>query len=176
MRSDLIKVLHPILGIPMVMWPINAAKAAGLQPCLVVGHQEDRVRETLKNDGVLFARQAIPRGTGDAVLCAFEALPQSGSVLVCCGDTPLLRAHLATPELVHKAIESNLHAKKHWAALPWSERASIFLRAAELLAGPWRDRINATTMLCQAKTCYQAEIDAACELIDFWKFNVHYLE
>ena len=85
-------------------------------------------------------------------------------------------AHLATPELVEKAIQSNLEAKAQWAALPWSERASIFLRAAELLAGPWRDRINATTMLCQAKTCYQAEIDAACELIDFWKFNVHYLE
>ena len=85
-------------------------------------------------------------------------------------------AHLATPELVEKAIESNLRAKAKWASLPWSERASIFLRAAELLAGPWRDRLNATTMLCQAKTCYQAEIDAACELIDFWKFNVHYLE
>jgi len=85
-------------------------------------------------------------------------------------------AHLATPELVQEAIASNLKAKEQWAALPWSERATIFLRAAELLRGPWRDRINATTMLCQAKTCYQAEIDAACELIDFWRFNVHYLE
>ena len=51
---------------------------------------------------------------------------------------------------------------------------AIFLKAADLLAGPWRDRINATTMLAQAKTCHQAEIDAACELIDFWRFNVDY--
>ena len=61
------------------------------------------------------------------------------------------KAHLATPELVELAIKSNLEAKAQWANLPWSARASCFLKAAELLAGAWRDRINATTMLCQAK-------------------------
>ena len=91
MKSKLIKVLHPILGIPMVMWPIQAARKAGLQPCLVVGHQEEKVRAALEGEDVLFARQAVPRGTGDAVLCAFDVLPNDGSVLVCCGDTPLLR-------------------------------------------------------------------------------------
>ena len=98
MKSELIKVLHPILGTPMVMWPIQAARQAGLSPCLVVGHQEDRVRAALKDEvDISFATQAVPRGTGDAVLCAFPALPESGQMLVCCGDTPLLRAQtLAT--------------------------------------------------------------------------------
>lgn len=87
----------------------------------------------------------------------------------------LARAHLATPEVVDKAVASAIDARRDWAARPWEDRAAILLRAAELLAGPWRDRINASTMLGQAKTCHQAEIDAACELIDFWRFNVSYL-
>src|SRR5881275_2521557 len=61
-----------------------------------------------------------------------------------------------------------------WRELPFDERAAVFLRAADLLSGPWRDTINGSTMLGQSKTCYQAEIDAACELADFWRFNVSY--
>ena len=61
-----------------------------------------------------------------------------------------------------------------WRDLPFDERAAVFLRAADLLAGPWRDTLNAATMLGQSKTAIQAEIDAACELIDFWRFNVHF--
>jgi 1-pyrroline-5-carboxylate dehydrogenase len=61
-----------------------------------------------------------------------------------------------------------------WRALPYEERAAVFLRAADLLAGPWRDTLNAATMLGQSKTAIQAEIDAACELIDFWRFNVYF--
>ncbi len=72
------------------------------------------------------------------------------------------------------AIEAALAAKHDWAALDFDARAAIFLRAAELLAGPWRDRANAATMLGQAKTVQQAEIDSACELIDFLRFNVAY--
>ncbi len=72
------------------------------------------------------------------------------------------------------AIDSALAAKPDWAELDFDARAAIFLRAAELLAGPWRDRINAATMLGQAKTVQQAEIDSACELIDFLRFNVAY--
>ena len=87
----------------------------------------------------------------------------------------LARAHLATPEVVDRAVRSAVESRRDWAARPWEDRAAVILRAAELLAGPWRDRINASTMLGQAKTCHQAEIDAACELIDFWRFNVQYL-
>jgi 1-pyrroline-5-carboxylate dehydrogenase len=75
---------------------------------------------------------------------------------------------------VQQAIEAAKEAHGDWAALPWEERAAIFLRAAELLSGPWRDVINGSTMLGQSKTVHQAEIDAACELIDFWRFNVEY--
>ncbi|MFD2573953.1 L-glutamate gamma-semialdehyde dehydrogenase [Spirosoma soli] len=75
---------------------------------------------------------------------------------------------------VTQAIDAALAAKEAWANLPWEHRASIFLKAAELIAGPYRARINASTMLGQSKNAYQAEIDAACELIDFLRFNVHY--
>jgi 1-pyrroline-5-carboxylate dehydrogenase len=76
---------------------------------------------------------------------------------------------------VEAAIEAALKAKDAWANLPWEQRASVFLRAADLLAGPFRDRMNAATMLAQSKNVFQAEIDAACELIDFFRFNVQYI-
>ena len=72
------------------------------------------------------------------------------------------------------AVEAALRAAPAWRALPFEERATVLLRAADLLSGPWRDRLNAATMLGQSKTCYQAEIDSVCELADFWRFNVHY--
>ncbi|SOD96549.1 L-glutamate gamma-semialdehyde dehydrogenase [Spirosoma fluviale] len=77
-------------------------------------------------------------------------------------------------EHVQNAINAALEAKKAWADLSWEHRAGIFLKAAELIAGPYRARINAATMLGQSKNAYQAEIDSACELIDFLRFNVHY--
>ncbi len=73
------------------------------------------------------------------------------------------------------AIEAALEAKKKWEKLPWSSRVAIFLKAAELAAGPWRAKLNAATMLSQSKTYKQAEIDAACELVDFMRFNAHCL-
>ncbi|MFT4082608.1 MAG: L-glutamate gamma-semialdehyde dehydrogenase [Nocardioides sp.] len=73
-----------------------------------------------------------------------------------------------------RAVESATRAAADWRALPFDERAAVFLRAADLLAGPWRQRLNAATVLGQGKTAFQAEIDSACELIDFWRFNVHY--
>src|SRR6202022_3043806 len=72
------------------------------------------------------------------------------------------------------AIDAARAAAGGWAALSFDDRAAVFLRAAELAAGPWRDTLNAATMLAQSKTVLQAEIDAACELIDFWRFNVHF--
>ena len=83
--------------------------------------------------------------------------------------------HKAGAQEVAAAIEAAEGARAAWSGLPWEERAAVFLRAGELLAGPWRDRINAATMLNQSKTVHQAEIDAACELIDFFRFNVHFL-
>jgi 1-pyrroline-5-carboxylate dehydrogenase len=70
------------------------------------------------------------------------------------------------------AIEAAMAAKADWEATPFDERAAVFLRAADLMAGPWREKIAAATMLGQSKSAYQAEIDSACELIDFWRFNV----
>jgi 1-pyrroline-5-carboxylate dehydrogenase len=79
------------------------------------------------------------------------------------------------PEHVQQAIDAAGKAHHDWARLPWEERAAVFLRAAELLAGPWRATLNAATMLGQSKTAHQAEIDAACELTDFWRFNPTYM-
>jgi 1-pyrroline-5-carboxylate dehydrogenase len=76
---------------------------------------------------------------------------------------------------VERAIQAAGEAWYDWHRLPWEERAAVFLRAAELLSGPWRDTLNAATMLGQSKTAHQAEIDAACELIDFWRFNVQFM-
>jgi 1-pyrroline-5-carboxylate dehydrogenase len=83
--------------------------------------------------------------------------------------------HKATQKEVKKAVETALAAREKWAQTPWEQRAAIFLRAAELVAGPYRARINAATMLAQSKTVHQAEIDAACEFIDFLRFNVAYM-
>lgn len=83
--------------------------------------------------------------------------------------------HHGDAEHVHLAIEAALNAKKDWENMPWEQRAAIFLKAAELLAGPYRARMNAATMLAQSKNAFQAEIDAACELIDFLRFNVQYM-
>ncbi|MCB0737505.1 MAG: L-glutamate gamma-semialdehyde dehydrogenase [Bacteroidetes bacterium] len=82
--------------------------------------------------------------------------------------------HIGGAEQAKMAIEAAQGAKAEWAAMPWEHRVSIFLKAADLLQGPWRARINAATMIAQSKNAFQAEIDAACELIDFFKFNVQY--
>jgi 1-pyrroline-5-carboxylate dehydrogenase len=84
--------------------------------------------------------------------------------------------HKADKDSVEKAIISAKKAKPLWSSMPFKERASIFLKGAELLSGTYRDLINATTMLGQSKSCYQAEIDAACEMIDFLRFNVYFAE
>jgi len=84
--------------------------------------------------------------------------------------------HEANKEHIEKAIAEALAAKQKWADMAWEHRASIFLKAADLLAGPYRAKINAATMIGQAKTVHQAEIDAACEFIDFLRFNAGYMQ
>jgi len=83
--------------------------------------------------------------------------------------------HLAEQKHVEDAISTALEARKSWSQMPWEQRAGVFLKAAELIAGPYRAKINAATMIAQSKNIYQAEIDAACELIDFLRFNVQFM-
>ena len=87
----------------------------------------------------------------------------------------LADVHQGTAEHVQQAIDAAAKAWGDWSRWPWEERAGVVLRAAELLAGPWRDTLNAATMLGQSKTAHQAEIDAACESIDFLRFNVEFM-
>ena len=115
-----------------------------------------------------------------------EIAPVIGGRAVRTGDTAtavmphdhrhvLATWHKAGRRQVLRAIASARDAHTGWSRMPWESRAAIFLKAADLLAGPWRMKLNAATMLGQSKTCHQAEIDAACELIDFFRFNVHYM-
>ncbi len=83
--------------------------------------------------------------------------------------------HLAEKKHVEMAISNGLESRKNWANLSWEQRAAIFLKAADLVAGPYRAKINAATMMAQSKTIHQAEIDAACEFIDFLRFNVEFM-
>src|SRR6202162_6365369 len=87
----------------------------------------------------------------------------------------LATVHKGGAKEVERAIAAAADAWHDWSRTPWEERAAVFLRASELLAGPWRQTLNAATMLGQSKTAHQAEIDAACELVDFWRYNVKYL-
>jgi 1-pyrroline-5-carboxylate dehydrogenase len=86
------------------------------------------------------------------------------------------RYHLAGPDEIEAALEACRGAWNEWSRMPWGERAAIFLKAADLAAGPWRAALNASTMLCQSKTVHQAEIDAACEFADFCRFNAHFAQ
>ena len=87
----------------------------------------------------------------------------------------LARCAQASAEDTQAAVTAALHARKSWSVMPWAERAAVFLKAADLLATKYRAKMNAATMLGQSKTCYQSEIDAACELIDFFRWNVHFM-
>ena len=88
----------------------------------------------------------------------------------------LARYHKAGKAQVERAVTAAREARSSWSRMPWYDRAAIFLKAAHLLAGPFRDEANAATMLGQSKTVFQAEIDSACELIDFWRFNPYFMQ
>ena len=88
----------------------------------------------------------------------------------------LARYHKAGKPEVERAIAAAREAHRTWSRMPWYDRAAIILKAADLLAGPWRDTLNAATMLGQSKTVFQAEIDSACEVIDFWRFNPYFAQ
>src|ERR1041384_1712448 len=88
----------------------------------------------------------------------------------------LAETHQADARTLNTAVTAARRAQREWASWRFEDRAAVFLKAAELLAGPWRQRLNAATMLGQSKTAFQAEIDSACEVIDFLRFNVHFAE
>src|SRR4029077_18007273 len=88
----------------------------------------------------------------------------------------LAEYHSARPEHVQQAIAASNAARREWAAWPWEDRAAVLLRAAEMLATSWRSTVHAATMLGQSKTAMQAEIDAASEMIDFWRFNAYFAQ
>ena len=93
-----------------------------------------------------------------------------------CHKHVLAKVHQADAETIHLAIKAANEAQREWGSWKFEDRAAVFLRAADLLAGPWRATLNGATMLGQSKTAHQAEIDSACELIDFLRFNVHFAE
>ena len=111
---------------------------------------------------VIGGEEVRPRETFDAVM------PHDK-------DHVLAKVHKGDPRHVDQAIKAAAEAWEDWHRTPWEERAAVFLRAAELLSGPWRATLNAATMLGQSKTVHQAEIDAACELTDFFRFNVQFM-
>jgi 1-pyrroline-5-carboxylate dehydrogenase len=113
---------------------------------------------------LIIAGQEVPTGRTETAIVPHD----HGHVLA--------DVHQAGETEIEMAVEAAVDAHRAWSRMPWEERAAIFLRAAELLAGPRRQRLNAATMLNQSKTCHQAEIDAACEMIDFFRFNAWYMQ
>src|SRR3954468_22060322 len=98
------------------------------------------------------------------------------AVMPHCHRHILAKVHQAGPREIDSAVEAAREAQREWSTWSLADRAAVFLKAADLLASRWRAMVNAATMLGQSKTAFQAEIDAACELIDFWRFNVHYAD
>jgi 1-pyrroline-5-carboxylate dehydrogenase len=152
---------------------------------------EGLIRQTPANEPVLAYRPGSPELAAlQAELRAVAAAPIEAGMRIGSADVRvaapvplhaphdrrlhLANVHQAEPHHVHQAIAAARAAAPVWGATSFEERAAIFSRAAELLAGPRRARLNAATMLGQSKSVHQAEIDAACELVDFWRFNVHF--
>src|SRR5882724_8380971 len=98
------------------------------------------------------------------------------AVMPHCHRHVLAKVHQAGPEEVTAAVKAARDAWRDWSSWSLADRAAVFLKAGDLLATRWRAMVNGATMLGQSKTAFQAEIDAACELTDFWRFNVHYAE
>jgi 1-pyrroline-5-carboxylate dehydrogenase len=113
---------------------------------------------------LIIAGQEVPTGRTETAIVPHD----HGHVLA--------DVHQAGETEIEMAVDAAVDAHRAWSRMGWEERAAIFLRAAELLAGPRRQRLNAATMLNQSKTCHQAEIDAACEMIDFFRFNAWYMQ
>ena len=152
-------------GIVAIPEPVNEP-VLGYAP-----NSPERISLTRQLDEMLEKTIEIP-----AIINGAEIRTGESENVVCPHDHGhvLARAYLCGSVETASAINAAVDARHDWARMPWTDRAAIFLRAAELLAGPWRDRLNASTMLGQSKNAYQAEIDSACEMIDFLRFNVDF--
>ncbi len=132
----------------------------------------ERARLQQRLDQMLRERPDVPLVIGGEDVRTGETRP---AVMPHRKDHVLADVHQGGPDEVQRAVDAAAEAWRGWHRWPWEERAAVFLRAAELLAGPWRDTLLAATMLGQSKTAHQAEIDAAAELIDFFRFNVEFM-
>jgi 1-pyrroline-5-carboxylate dehydrogenase len=132
----------------------------------------ERQRLQLRLEQMRNERLEIPLVIGGQDVFTGETKP---AVMPHDKEHTLAEVHQGGAEHVQLAIDAAAKAWEDWSRWPWEERAGVVLRAAELLAGPWRDTLNAATMLGQSKTAHQAEIDAACESIDFFRFNVEFM-
>jgi 1-pyrroline-5-carboxylate dehydrogenase len=132
----------------------------------------ERLRLQLRLEKMRNERIEIPLVIGGKDVFTGETKP---AVMPHDKEHVLANVHQGGAEHVQMAIDASAKAWEDWSRWPWEERAGVVLRAAELLAGPWRDTLNAATMLGQSKTAHQAEIDAACEAIDFFRFNVEFM-
>jgi 1-pyrroline-5-carboxylate dehydrogenase len=151
-------VTHPPMPVnePVLDYAPGSAERAALIEAL------DAVREPVELGAIIGGVSVRPAGKAFDVRAPFDHRRVLAS-----------SANCTQPEAA-QAVTAALAAAPDWRALDFDSRAAILLRAADLLTGPWRARVNAATMLGQAKTAYQAEIDSACELADFWRFNVHF--
>ena len=154
-------------GIFRVPQPIN-------EPCLSYGPgtpERDAIRAELKtmlgetyDIPMIIDGQEVRNGKLASMVCPHDHKHELG------------KYHQANPMYVTQAVDAAQKAKQTWGNMPWESRAAILLKAAELLSGKYRMTLNAATMLNTSKTPHQAEIDSACELIDFWRFNPHFME
>jgi 1-pyrroline-5-carboxylate dehydrogenase len=132
----------------------------------------ERARLQLRLEQMRNERVEIPLVIGGQDVYTGETKP---AVMPHAKEHVLADVHQGSAEHVRTAVDAAAKAWEDWSRWPWEERAAVLLRAAELLSGPWRDTLNAATMLGQSKTAHQAEIDAACESIDFFRFNVEFM-
>jgi len=154
-------------GIFHIPQPVN-------EPCLQYApHSPERANLSARLKDMLNSKTEVPMIIGGKEV-------RSGNLadIRCPHDHRHLlgQYHQADGEYAIKAVDAAVKAKKEWGRMPWESRAVVLLKAAELLAGKYRDTLNAATMLNMSKTPNQAEIDSACELIDFWRFNPHFME
>ncbi len=156
MSNAYFKVRKP-LNEPVLSYAPGTPERAALKAAL-----EDLKKEVLEIPVIINGKAVYTGNTRDVVM------PQDKNHV-------LARFHQVGEKELRDAIDAAMAAKTQWEEMPWEHRAAIFLKAAELLSGPWRAKINAATMLGQGKTAHQAEIDSACELTDFLRFNAYYM-